>query len=275
MIDKIRKNTDKVLNELLEDMKQKYKDKVKWFDRDIDLYFKSLEKQDEEKRKKVKSGEITETEYRDWKLLLLEDASFRSYIERLAMAYVYTNEYIMDVVNEKMIAIYLLSYNMSMHRFKRNIEIDDPDIEEEELQKQMNKKKDFFWNLRVITSKLVRYMIMNVSFSLVFDMLIEECTRSIMNSVIRNAITMTNRAENQARFDANEQISEDFGVKRYKTWITVGDERVRESHEGLDGMTIPIDEPFPNGLMYPCDPSGTPEETCNCRCWLDYSDRRD
>lgn len=275
MIDKIRKNTDKILKELIDDIKQKYEDKVKWFDRDIDLYFKSLEKQDKENRKKVESGEITDKEYQDWKLSLLEDTYFKKCVENLAMNYVYVNDYIMEIVNEKMIAIYLLSHNMSLHKFKRNFDFDDPDIDEEELHKEINKKKDYFWNLRVITSKLVRYMIMNVSFSLVFDILIEGCTRSIMNSVIRNAITMTNRAENQARFDANEQISEDFGVKRYKTWITVGDERVRESHEGLDGMTIPIDEPFPNGLMYPCDPSGAPEEVCNCRCWLDYSDRRD
>ena len=33
-----------------------------------------------------------------------------------------------------------------------------------------------------------------------------------------------------------------------------------------NGVTVPIDQPFPNGLMYPGDPSGSPGEIINCRC---------
>ena len=29
-----------------------------------------------------------------------------------------------------------------------------------------------------------------------------------------------------------------------------------------------IDEPFSNGLMFPCDPNGSASEVCNCRCAL-------
>jgi uncharacterized protein with gpF-like domain len=60
-----------------------------------------------------------------------------------------------------------------------------------------------------------------------------------------------------------------------KTWCTVGDNRVRETHEEVDGETIPIEEPFVVGgveMMMPRDPEvDAPEETDGCRCWLEYS----
>ena len=60
-----------------------------------------------------------------------------------------------------------------------------------------------------------------------------------------------------------------------KTWCTVGDNRVRETHEEVDGETIPIEEAFVVGgveMMMPRDPEvDAPEETDGCRCWLEYS----
>jgi len=64
--------------------------------------------------------------------------------------------------------------------------------------------------------------------------------------------------------------------KRWKTWNTMGDDRVRETHWPMDGVRIPIDEMFDvNGydMMYPgdTDHGAPPEEVINCRCWLTYS----
>ena len=54
-----------------------------------------------------------------------------------------------------------------------------------------------------------------------------------------------------------------------KIWATMEDERVRPSHVecGEQGAVL-MDKPFINGLMYPGDPKGPPEEIINCRCWL-------
>ncbi len=53
-----------------------------------------------------------------------------------------------------------------------------------------------------------------------------------------------------------------------KLWVTVGDDRVRHSHASQDNEERPIDQPFSNGLQYPGDPNGGPEDNCGCRCWL-------
>lgn len=56
-----------------------------------------------------------------------------------------------------------------------------------------------------------------------------------------------------------------------KTWETMGDERVRESHDYLEGMTIPFDEEF---VTIGGDSALAPgmfqeaENNCNCRCWI-------
>ena len=63
---------------------------------------------------------------------------------------------------------------------------------------------------------------------------------------------------------------------RYKTWLTVMDSRVRESHAEVNELTIPIDEPFElqgGYMMSPHDSSlGVSDDECiNCRCSLEYS----
>jgi len=54
-----------------------------------------------------------------------------------------------------------------------------------------------------------------------------------------------------------------------KMWVTADDDRVRDSHEMLHGDVIAHDDEFANGLQFPRDPSGPPEEVLQCRCtWI-------
>ena len=60
-----------------------------------------------------------------------------------------------------------------------------------------------------------------------------------------------------------------------KTWLTMLDTKVRNTHEEIEGQTIGIDEYFTvgNSLMrFPHDLSGSPDpkEVINCRCAVDY-----
>ena len=59
-----------------------------------------------------------------------------------------------------------------------------------------------------------------------------------------------------------------------KTWETMGDEKVRTTHELLEGDTIPYDEEF---VAIDGDSAPAPgmfenaSNNVNCRCWLTYS----
>lgn len=63
-----------------------------------------------------------------------------------------------------------------------------------------------------------------------------------------------------------------------KRWLTELDERVRPTHQDLEGVTIPINEPFYVGdsrMLYPKDQytyNADPKEVINCRCVCQYLD---
>lgn len=87
--------------------------------------------------------------------------------------------------------------------------------------------------------------------------------RTTLNGIANGGSLALAQLVNDASVEAGE-----VGVAS-KTWVTAGDERVRDTHAEADGQTVPIDQPFDVGgeqLMYPGDPNGSLEETINCRC---------
>lgn len=70
------------------------------------------------------------------------------------------------------------------------------------------------------------------------------------------ARTETQTAQNNATLNSYRQSK----VVEKKTWLTAGDDRVREEHEAMDGETVLLEEAFSNGLMHPGEPA--------CRCCL-------
>lgn len=55
-----------------------------------------------------------------------------------------------------------------------------------------------------------------------------------------------------------------------KSWENAGDDKVRDSHDGVDD--VPINELFDvgGGMVGPGDPQGGDDEVANCRCWVEY-----
>jgi hypothetical protein len=55
-----------------------------------------------------------------------------------------------------------------------------------------------------------------------------------------------------------------------KSWVNVGDEKVRETHDGV--ADVAINELFDvgGGMVGPGDPAGDDSETINCRCHVEY-----
>lgn len=70
------------------------------------------------------------------------------------------------------------------------------------------------------------------------------------------------------------QATEDGTWSAEKTWNTVGDDRVRATHDDVDGLTVDAGDTFEVGgdeLDMPGDPSGSLEEVSGCRCWLTWA----
>lgn len=89
------------------------------------------------------------------------------------------------------------------------------------------------------------------------------------DDIVRIAETETHRIANTAALDTAKKA----GAKN-KTWITMADEKVRDTHSYLEFETVPIDEDF---YTYDGDHASAPglfelaENNVNCRCELLFS----
>ena len=97
-----------------------------------------------------------------------------------------------------------------------------------------------------------------------------------VDDVIRVVDTDMNRIYNDSILNVGERAEdeepEDGGAVKptvMKTWVTMNDQKVRDPHAYLEGVSVPVDGRFYsyNGqsARYPSD-FGTPEMDCNCRC---------
>ena len=90
-----------------------------------------------------------------------------------------------------------------------------------------------------------------------------------VDDIVRIAETETHRIANTAALDTAKRA----GAKN-KTWITMADERVRDTHSYLEMETVGIDEDF---YTYDGDHASAPglfslaENNVNCRCELIFS----
>ena len=90
-----------------------------------------------------------------------------------------------------------------------------------------------------------------------------------VDDIVRIAETETHRDANTAALDTAKKA----GAKN-KTWVTMMDDRVRETHDYLEGMMVGINEDF---YTYDGDHASAPglfelaENNVNCRCELLFS----
>lgn len=95
--------------------------------------------------------------------------------------------------------------------------------------------------------------------------------RGVFDEADRSRAYLIARTESTSAYNAGTVAAwEDpkaEGIVVGKMWVATRDSRTRESHAELDGETTrELDGKFSNGLTNPGDPSGPPEEVCNCRC---------
>lgn len=106
----------------------------------------------------------------------------------------------------------------------------------------------------------------------------QELTEEIMdemNTSAERARVIAAQECNTSLLAGNYDMAKTGGFTT-KTWHVTNVSKARDTHRGLNGKTVSINEPFiterGNKLMMPCDPDcSVAEETVNCHCFLTYS----
>ena len=279
MADKAHRLTDEKLEEMEKRLSAIYSRAEKEIQKTADEYFSKFAKQDEAKRKLLEQGKITEDEYKKWrKGKVMYGKRFTEMKEQCAKQLLNVNQTALAYVNGELPEVYAINYNslagsvdgVGGYSFTlvdadtvRNLAVTDTSLLP---YKEIDPAKDIPWNMKKINAETLQGILQGESMDKIAKRLrnVQEMNRT---QAIRSARTIVTGAENKGRQDSYARAEAD-GIILQKEWLATNDGRVRHSHAMLDGAIVDQDKKFDNGLMYPGDPSGRPEEVYNCRCTL-------
>lgn len=301
-MDNLRKETDKKLKQLEDEIERIYKDaedelREKW-DKYMQRAEKRLEGAEKELQKALTSGDADAIAAaraslaRKKQAVLFQDNQYKDMIDGVTERMAHVNQIAAEYMNANMADIYRYNYNGTLNAMKTEANkagidgvafnlLDESTVErmvkrgEVKLPaKKIDVPKDQQWNKKTLNSQLMQGIIQGESIPQMSKRF-EAVTDMDKNAAIRNARTMTTEAENGGRMDSMHE-AEEMGLEYAKVWMSTHDERTRESHVLMDGVAVPLDEPFilqnsdgsESKMMYPGDPNGAPEQVYNCRCSL-------
>lgn len=269
--------TDEKLEEMEKRLSAIYSRAEKEIQKTADEYFSKFAKQDKAKRKLLEQGKITDEEYTKWrKGKVMYGKRFSEMKEQCAKQLLNVNQTALAYVNGELPEVYAINYNalesavdgVGGYSFTlldadtvRNLAVTDTSLLP---YKDIDPAKDIPWNMKKINAETLQGIVQGES--------MDKIAKRIMNvqemnktQAIRSARTIVTGAENKGRQDSYARATAD-GIILAKEWLSTNDGRTRHSHAVLDGEIVDQDKKFGNGLMYPGDPSGRPEEVWNCRC---------
>ena len=279
MADTAHRITDEKLEEMEKRLSAIYSRAEKEIKKTADEYFSKFAKQDEAKRKLLEQGKITEEEYAKWrKGKVMYGKRFAEMKEQCAKQLLNVNQTALAYVNGELPEVYALNYNalagsvdgIGGYSFTlvdadtvRNLAVTDTSLLP---YKELDPAKDIPWNMKKINAETLQGILQGESMDKIAKRLrnVQEMNKT---QAIRSARTIVTGAENKGRQDSYARAEAD-GIILQKEWLSTNDGRTRHSHAMLDGAIVDQDKKFENGLMYPGDPSGRPEEVYNCRCTL-------
>lgn len=125
------------------------------------------------------------------------------------------------------------------------------------------------WNTKVIANCVTQSILQGESIDELSKRIARDTCIDAGRSSLLYARTAMTGAQNAGRVERMKE-AEEMGIKVQKQWMSTLDSRTRDSHRGMDGEIVDVDEEFSNGLKYPGDPDGEPREVYNCRCTLVY-----
>lgn len=300
MADKSHILTDKKLEGIEKRLSAIYSEAQKDIQKKADEYFDKFKKADEEKRKLVKQGKLTDEEYKKWRQnKIMYGKRFTAMKEDIAKQLLNVNQTATAYINGELPEIYTLNYNALADTVDGvggySFTLIDRDTVKHLATtdtsllpfRELDPAKDIPWNMKAINSEVLQGIIQGESISDMSKRIFGEIMKTSKtegltdkemgallkrnrDASIRSARTIVTGAENKGRMDSYHRAEQD-GIILEKEWLAAIDSRTRDWHAELDGATKPIDEPFENAIgkiMFPGDPSADGANVYNCRCSL-------
>ena len=284
MADQAHKETDRMMDKVLDRVRKEYKVANKEIQEKLDDYLQRFAIKDKIKQEQVKSGKITQDEYIKWRTgQIMIGKRWEEMRDTIAADYSHANQIAMSIVNGYTPDVYALNHNYGTYEAEKGALVDtsytlydrqtverlirdNPDL----LPKAtVDIPKDQRWNKNKVTSAVMQGVIQGEDITKISKRL-QQVTNMNETAAVRNARTMTTSAENGGRQDSYTR-AESMGIKMKKQWMATLDSTTRDSHAIADGQVVGTKDTFHlmhGELEYPGDPAGPPAEVYNCRCTM-------
>ena len=285
MADKANRLTDEKLEEIEKRLSAIYSRAEKEIQKTIDDYFAKFSKRDAKQKERLDAGEITEQEYKQWRLAQMgRGERFKALQSRVAERYTEANETAVRYVNDATPGIYSLNRNYSAYTIEKvagnvgfdlwdeqtvkRLIVDNPEVMPYyPPKKALNRGIDLAYGKRQISASVTSSILQGKSIPGIAKDLQTRIPDMNKASAVRTARTAVTGAQNAGRMDSYV-AAEKMGIKVRKEWLATIDGRTRHSHAMLDGKVVDKDKKFENGCMFPGDPNGPSWEVYNCRCTM-------
>ena len=270
---KLEKEIRKVYGDAAKEMKGQLKELQDYFNKALP-----------EMTSKLYDGEISQAEYDKWvQMQVLQKDIVKQKIDQLSGTMLEANKKALGMVNGDQVSVFADNANWQSYQLTqdagmnlmfsvydestaRKLLKDKPELLP---RKEVNGKKDKAWNRKQISSAVLQAVIQGSDIRSLARRIADATASTNMKAMVRYARTAMTGAQNAGRMEMLHR-AQGIGIKVRKTWLATLDSRTRDSHQHLDGVTVGVDEEFPNKLMFPGDPNGAPGEVYNCRCTLIY-----
>lgn len=284
--DYAHKLTDERLAELERRVAKIYEQAAGELSETVKTYFEKFEKRDAAMQEKLKNGEITEQQYKQWRLAQIgRGKRFTALRDKVAERYTNANETAVAYVNDATPGIYSLNRNYSAYKIEQVSDKADFTLWDEQTVKRLIVEQpdlmpyyppkralqrgiDLKYGKQQITASVTSSVLQGKSIPKIANDLQQRMQDMNRTSAIRTARTAVTAAQNAGRLDTY-RAAQDMGIKLKKRWLATLDNRTRHAHAMLDGQTVDVDKPFKvDGyeLMYPGDTSAPGYLVYNCRC---------
>ena len=275
-MDAAHKETDRQIIALERRLLKLYANAEKSLQKRVTAYFERFAKQDAEKKKQLEKGDITEQEFLQWRLAqIARGKEFEKLLDDVAGELLKANQTAVDMTGNAMPDAYMVNYNQEAEEVNQEEGAAIPLLLAAAgiaiLRPTVKKKKDIAWNRKQFHAAVTSNILLNRPLTGNNSV----CVASLKFTVKRNADTARTNArtfmtyaETKGR-QAVYNAADDLGIHRVKIWRTVHDNRVRDAHAAMDGVSVPWTEDFiVDGykMIGPGDRSAPAYLWYNCRC---------
>lgn len=279
--------TDAAVARALKKMKKVYAVAEKELLKKMEAFLKKHREQGTIMLKKLADGEISQAAYHSWmRGQVFIGERWQKKIDQAVRIFINANKMANNIIQRFKLHVFSENYNRYAYETEIKTGVSFDIYNEDAVDKliredpkmlpewKIDEEKDYVWNRQKVENAITQGIIQGEGVDQIAERLARDLKTTNTSKMRMFARTAMTGAQNAGRQKQMEDAVEK-GIDISKQWIATLDDRTRDTHQKLDGQTVPVHESFHVGTMhgtekirFPGDPNAEPAMVFNCRCTM-------